>query len=49
MGVSMRYFPPLVDVWSCGVILFALVCGFLPFEDQNHSELYKTLEAIGGF
>ena len=45
----MRYFPPLVDVWSCGVILFALVCGFLPFEDQNHSELYKTLEAIGGF
>ena len=32
-----------VDIWSCGIILFALVCGFLPFEDPNTSELYKKI------
>lgn len=43
MIAGNQYFPPMVDVWSCGVILFALVCGFLPFEDQNHAELYKKI------
>jgi len=31
------------DIWSCGIILFALVCGYLPFEDPNTSELYKKI------
>eukprot|EP00913_Durusdinium_trenchii_P024101 g22634.t1 len=43
MIAGNQYYPPMVDVWSCGVILFALVCGFLPFEDQNHAELYKKI------
>eukprot|EP00931_Biecheleriopsis_adriatica_P060043 TRINITY_DN36031_c0_g1_i1.p1 TRINITY_DN36031_c0_g1~~TRINITY_DN36031_c0_g1_i1.p1 ORF type:complete len:650 (-),score=108.60 TRINITY_DN36031_c0_g1_i1:66-2015(-) len=43
MIAGNKYHPPMVDIWSCGVILFALVCGFLPFEDQNHAELYKKI------
>jgi 5'-AMP-activated protein kinase catalytic alpha subunit len=32
-----------VDIWSCGVILFALICGYLPFEDPNTANLYKKI------
>lgn len=45
MIAGHKYVPSMVDIWSCGVILFALVCGFLPFEDANHSELYKKILA----
>ena len=32
-----------VDIWSCGVILFAMLCGYLPFEDPNTDKLYKKI------
>ncbi|KAL9224374.1 hypothetical protein vseg_000411 [Gypsophila vaccaria] len=31
------------DLWSCGVILFVLMAGCLPFEDQNLLSLYKKI------
>jgi 5'-AMP-activated protein kinase, catalytic alpha subunit len=43
MIAGKKYFGPLADIWSCGVILFALVCGYLPFEDPNTSALYKKI------
>ncbi len=32
-----------VDIWSCGVIMYALLCGYLPFEDPNTNRLYKKI------
>jgi 5'-AMP-activated protein kinase catalytic alpha subunit len=34
------YFGARVDIWSCGVILFAMIAGYLPFEDCDTSKLY---------
>ncbi|CAN4084227.1 unnamed protein product [Withania somnifera] len=31
------------DIWSCGVVLFVLLAGYLPFQDQNLMEMYKKI------
>lgn len=31
------------DIWSCGVILFVLLAGYLPFQDPNLMEMYKKI------
>jgi serine/threonine protein kinase len=43
MIAGKQYEGPKADVWSMGVILFALVCGYLPFEDASTHVLYQKI------
>ncbi|KAJ1549262.1 hypothetical protein HK405_006925 [Cladochytrium tenue] len=42
---GVKYVGPEVDIWSLGVILFALLTGFLPFRDSVAAELCRKIVA----
>lgn len=31
------------DIWSCGVVLYVLLAGFLPFQDENIMRMYRKV------
>ncbi|KAJ1292417.1 hypothetical protein BS78_02G390000 [Paspalum vaginatum] len=39
------YDPAKVDVWSCGVVLFVLAAGYLPFNDASLVNMYRKIYA----
>ncbi|KNZ48839.1 CAMK/CAMKL/GIN4 protein kinase [Puccinia sorghi] len=45
---GINYHGSSSDIWSCGVILFALLTGRLPFDDENLSDLLTKVR-IGVF
>ncbi|TNJ30452.1 Kinase, CAMK CAMKL [Giardia muris] len=40
-----KYHGPSVDVWAAGIILYAMLCGYLPFDHDNTESLYKKIIA----
>lgn len=43
---GIPYQPQFADIWSMGVVLFAMVFGRLPFDDSNYKELIKVSSQI---
>ena len=45
MVAGKKYNGIKIDIWATGIILFAMLCGYLPFEDKNNEKLFdKILE-----
>lgn len=45
---GLNYHGSSSDIWSCGIILFALLTGRLPFDDENIRNLLAKVK-IGKF
>ena len=38
-----KYKPKPVDIWGIGIILYVMICGQLPFEDNDKDALYRKV------
>lgn len=43
MIAGKKYVGLRVDIWSAGVILYAMICGYLPFDDPDTQLLYRKI------
>jgi len=43
MVLGKKYSGIKIDIWSTGIILYAMTCGYLPFEDKKNELLFKKI------
>jgi 5'-AMP-activated protein kinase, catalytic alpha subunit len=43
MILGKRYNGILTDIWTLGIIIYAMTVGYLPFEDKDTNKLYKKI------
>ncbi|KAL9109357.1 MAG: hypothetical protein Q9227_005987 [Pyrenula ochraceoflavens] len=41
---AKKYTGPEVDIWSFGIVLYVLVCGKVPFDDQSMPQLHAKIK-----
>ena len=43
MVAGKKYDGFKIDIWSTGIILYAMLCGYLPFEDKDNDILFEKI------
>ena len=43
MVAGKKYNGFKIDIWSTGIILYAMLCGYLPFEDKDNDALFEKI------
>ncbi len=44
MITKKEYNGIFIDIWSCGIILYAMIFGFLPFDDEYYDDLFTKIK-----
>ena len=43
MVAGKKYDGFKIDIWATGIILYAMLCGYLPFEDKDNDVLFEKI------